>query len=171
MKILKLIPILFLLLGIYPSGNLVLADVKKPKDYKVLSTKNKRLSIANVEYYLKEGDKYLRNSKYEKAKDSYLGARKLATQLASFYSDLNTAFTGVDARIPNEMQKKGRAILQILAKSNSRLAAVYIRNEKPEVAVPLLVETIRIMSPESPEGKEAYELLLQLGFVETNYRG
>ena len=43
--------------------------------------------------------------------------------------------------------------------------------DRPEVAVPLLVETIRIMSPNSPEGKEAYERLIQLGFVETKYKG
>ena len=170
MKILKLIPILFLLFGIYPNRNFVHAENKSPKDYKVLSTKNKKLSIENVKYYLEQGDNSLNNRDLEKAKDSYLSARQLATKLASFYSDLNTAFIGLDARIPNEMQKKGRASLQILAKSNSRLAAVYIRNKKPEVAVPLLVETIRIMSPDSREGKEAYELLLQLGFVETSYR-
>ena len=100
-----------------------------------------------------------------------MDARNLAKQLASFYSDLNTAFTGVDARIPIEMQKKGREILQILAESNDRLATLYIKNEKPDVAVPLLVETIRIMSPNSQEGKEAYERLIQLGFVETKYKG
>jgi len=27
------------------------------------------------------------------------------------------------------------------------------------------------MSPNSPEGKEAYERLIQLGFVETKYNG
>jgi hypothetical protein len=27
------------------------------------------------------------------------------------------------------------------------------------------------MSPNSPEGKEAYERLIQLGFVETKYKG
>jgi len=48
---------------------------------------------------------------------------------------------------------------------------LYIKTEKPEVAVPLLVETIRIMSPNSPEGKEAYQRLIQLGFVETKYKG
>ena len=69
------------------------------------------------------------------------------------------------------MQEKGRASLQILAKSNSRLAALYIRNETADVAVPLLVETIRIMSPDSPEGREAYKILMQLGFVETTYNG
>ena len=66
------------------------------------------------------------------------------------------------------MQRKGKQTLQILAKSNERLASLYIKNEKPEVAVPLLVETIRIMSPNSPEGKEAYERLIQIGFVRQN---
>ena len=83
---------------------MVRAEAENPKDYKVLSNTNKKLSIANVQYYLKEGD-------------------------------------------------------------NS------IKNEKPEVAVPLLVETIRIMSPNSQEGKDAYERLIQLGFVETKYKG
>ena len=55
--------------------------------------------------------------------------------------------------------------------SNERLASMYIKTKKPEVAVPLLVETIRIMSPNSQEGKEAYERLIQLGFVETKYKG
>ena len=84
---------------------------------------------------------------------------------------LNSSFKGIDARIPIEMQKKGKQTLQILAESNERLASLYIKTEKPEVAVPLLVETIRIMSPNSPEGKEAYERLIQLGFVETKYKG
>ena len=171
MKILKIVPILFIFLGISPFGNLVRADFNNTKDYKVLSKTNKKLSIANVEFYLKQGDKSIKNGDFDKAKDSYLDARKLATQLASFYSDLNKAFKGVDARIPNEMQRKGKAALQILAESNKRLSALYIKNEKADVAVPLLIETIRIMSPDSPEGKKAYKTLLELGFVESTYRG
>ena len=69
------------------------------------------------------------------------------------------------------MQRKGKAILQILAESNKRLASLYIKTGKSEVAVPLLVETIRIMTPSSLEGKEAYKTLIQLGFVETKYKG
>ena len=171
MKFLKLISILFIFFGVFPYDNLSSAEVKNPKDYKVLSTTNKKLSIANVEYYLKQGDKLIKNGDFDKAKDFYIDARNLATQLASFYSDLNKAFIGVDARIPNEMQQKGKATLQILAESNARLASLYIKNDKPDVAVPLLIETIRIMSPESPEGKEAYNTLMQLGFVETIYKG
>tara|TARA_B100000242_G_scaffold287065_1_gene253396 strand:+ start:495 stop:1010 length:516 start_codon:yes stop_codon:yes gene_type:complete len=171
MNFLKLIPILFIFFGNFPLKNLVYAEVKNTNDYKVLANNNKKLSVSNVEYYIKQGDNFTKNGDFKKAKDSYLDARKLAKQLATFYSDLNKAFSGVDARIPNEVQSKGKKTLKILAKSNKRLAALYIKNEKPEVAVPLLVETIRIMSPDSPEGREAYESLIRLGFVETKYKG
>ena len=69
------------------------------------------------------------------------------------------------------MQKKGKETLQILAETNKRLASLYLKTEKPDVAVPLLIETIRILSPNSPEGKKAYKTLIQLGFVETTFRG
>ena len=171
MNFLKLIPILLIFFGNFPFKNEVYAEIKNPKNFKVLSNNSKRLSISTVEYYIKQGDEYIKNGDLEKAKNSYLDARKLAKQLASFYSDLNSSFKGIDARIPKEMQRNGKQTLQILAESNERLATLYIKTEKPEVAVPLLVETIRIMSPNSPEGKEAYERLIQLGFVETKYKG
>ena len=69
------------------------------------------------------------------------------------------------------MQRKGKEILKVLAKSNERLAALYVKNEKADVAVPLLIETIRIMSPNTEEGKKAYKTLIQLGFVETTFKG
>ena len=171
MKFLKIITFLFVFFGLFPNKNLVQAGTEKSQNFKVLSINNQNLSIASVKYYLKEGDKFIKNGDFDKAKELYLDARKLAKQLASFYSDLNSSFKGIDARIPNEMQRKGKETLQILAETNERLAALYIRNKKPEVAVPLLVETIRIMSPESLEGKEAYETLIELGFVETKYKG
>ena len=171
MKFLKLAPILFIILGNFTYKNLVHAEINNPSNYRALSNNSTKLSISNVDYYIKQGDIFIKNGDFDKAKNSYLDARKLAKQLASFYSDLNSSFKGIDARIPNEMQRKGKQTLQILAETNERLASMYIKNENPEVAVPLLVETIRIMSPNSPEGKEAYERLIQLGFVETRYKG
>tara|TARA_B100001989_G_scaffold20440_1_gene12478 strand:- start:477 stop:1007 length:531 start_codon:yes stop_codon:yes gene_type:complete len=171
MKSLKITILLLVFFGFFPNKDLVHAEIKNPNDYKALSNSSKKLSVSNVEYFIQQGDKFIKNDDFDKAKDSYLNARKLAKQLASFYSDLNSSFKGVDARIPNEMQMKGRQTLQILAESNGRLASLYIKTENPEVAVPLLIETIRIMSPNSQEGKEAYEKLLQLGFVETKYNG
>ena len=171
MKFLKSILILSIFFGNVLYKNEVHAEIKNPEEFRVLSNENKKLSIVTVENFIKQGDSYVKKGDFDKAKDSYLDARKLAKQLASFYSDLNSSFKGVDARIPNEMKRKGKQTLQILAESNERLASMYIKTEKPEVAVPLLVETIRIMSPNSREGKEAYERLIQLGFVETKYKG
>ena len=171
MKFLKLLPILFIFTGVLSYENSIRAEVKNANEYKVLSTSNKTLTIANVKDYLKQGDAFIKSGDFDKAKAFYVDARELATNLASFYSDINKVFKGVDARIPIEMRKKGKESLQILAESNKRLASLYIKNEKPDVAVPLLIENIRILTPKSSEGKEAYRTLIQLGFVETDYKG
>ena len=171
MKFLNLIPIVFILLGIIPSNNLVYANDEDQKNYKILSSTNKKLSINNVQSFLTEGDAFIKDGEFDKAKESFDKARNLAKQLAGFYGDLNGSFRGLDARIPAEMSEKGKKSLQIWAESNARLAAVYRRKKQPEVAVPLLVEIIRLMTPTSSEGKEAYKNLIQLGFVDTPYKG
>ena len=84
MKLLKIITLIFVFFGVFTNENLVSAGTENPKNYKVLSSNNKKLSIANVEYYLKEGDEFIKNGDFDKAKNSYLDARKLAKQLASF---------------------------------------------------------------------------------------
>ena len=171
MKFLKIIPIIVFFLGISPFVDSSYAESKNPDEYKVLSNTNKKLSISDVEDFLNEGDMLAKNGDFEKAKETYDKARNLARQLAGFYRDLNGSYKALDARIPLEMEKKGRKSIKIWAQSNSRLASLYKRKKQPEVAVPLLVETIRLMSPNSPEGKEAYEDLLQLGLVDTIYKG
>ena len=171
MKVLKLIPIIFISLGIFSPANIVYAEGDEPSNYKVLSSTNKKLSITDVQTFLSEGDNLIKAGEVDKAKESFDKARNLARQLAGFYGDLNGSFKGLDARIPKEMSEKGKKALQIWAESNGRLAAVYKSKNQPEVAVPLLVEIIRLMSPTSTEGKEAYKDLVQLGFVETPYRG
>ena len=171
MKLLKSISILLIFLFVTPSTNLVYGAGEDPNTYKVLTNTNKNLSIKNVLNFLEKGDILIKNGEFDKAKESFDKARNLAKQLAGFYKDLNGSFNGLDARIPNEMAKKGRESLEIWAESNARLAAFYKRNKQPEVAVPLLVEIIRLMSPTSAEGKRAYEDLIQIGFVETPYRG
>ena len=171
MKFLRMIPIIFIFIGIPLRMNLSYAQSKNPNEYKVLSSTNKKLSISDVQDYLNEGDNLIKNDDFEKAKLTYDKARNLARQLAGFYRDLNGSFKGLDARIPLEMDKKGRESIKIWAQSNARLASLYKRKKQPEVAVPLLVEIIRLMTPNSTEGKEAYENLLQLGFVDTTYKG
>ena len=191
MRFLKFITVLFVIFGIFPltgcsnSGSkdlrndkVISRDNKKPsiendntKNYKVLSTSNKNLTITNVKAYLNKGDNLIAKGNFEKAKENYDKARNLAKQLSGFYRDLNSSFRGLDARIPLEVEKKGRESIKAWAEANERLASLYTRKQQPEVAVPLLVEIIRLMTPNSPQGKEAYNNLVQLGFVNTTYKG
>ncbi|MEI6616355.1 MAG: hypothetical protein WCL59_07220, partial [Cyanobium sp. ELA507] len=53
--------------------------------------------------------------------------------------------------------------------TDMRLAALFRRQGQPEVAVPLLVEVVKVMSPSSEAGRKAYQQLLEIGFVSTPY--
>ena len=66
MQLVKFIPIVFIIFGIFPYENLVHANVENPKNYKVLAAKNKKLSIDNVKYYVKAGDKFINNGDVDK---------------------------------------------------------------------------------------------------------
>jgi hypothetical protein len=87
----------------------------------------------------------------------------------SFYRDLGGAFRGLDARIPRDMDQKGRESIEKLAQANLRLAAVYRRQNQSEVAVPLLVEVVKLMTPSTVDGRKAYQQLVEVGFVSTPY--
>jgi len=115
MKFLRIIPIIFVFLGLSPYMNLSYADSKKPNEFKVLSSTNKKLSISDVKEYLNRGDNLVKDGDFETAKETYDKARSLARQLAGFYRDLNVSFKGLDARIPLEMEEKGRKSIKIWA--------------------------------------------------------
>ena len=83
MKFLKMIPIIFIFLGISPNMNLSHAESKNPNEFKVLSSKNKKLSISNVQDYLTEGDKLIKAGDFE----NYDKARNLARQLVDSIRD------------------------------------------------------------------------------------
>ena len=115
------------------------------------------------------GDAAAAAGKLSQAKTDYDQALEAATYLVSAYRNLSGAFRGLDARIPREMDQKGREALELQASINLRLAALLRRMNQPEVAVPLLVEVVQIMTPASPQGQKAYQSLLELGFVATPY--
>ena len=171
MKFLKFIALISISIGAFSTIDSSIADSKNPEDYKILSSKNDKFSIINVQNFLDIGDEFVKAGNYDEAKDSYDKARNLAKQLSGFYRDLNGSYRGLDVKIPREMENKGRQSLKIWAESNAKLAKLYKSKNQPEVAVPLLVEIIKLMSASSPEGKSAYNDLLDLGFVETQYKG
>ena len=158
-------------LAIAPASSLAqTADQGSGEATKVLSS-SAGFNAAAVESLLKRGDAAVAAGNLSEARKFYDDARSASKQLLAFYRDLSGAFRGLDARIPREMDTKGRAALALLAQANLRLAALFRRQNQPEVAVPVLVEVVRLMTPSQPEGQKAYQSLLELGFVETPFAG
>ena len=65
MKFLKFISILLIFLGNFPHKTLVYAEIENPKNYKVFSEVSNKLNISNVDFYLKQGDKFIKNGDFE----------------------------------------------------------------------------------------------------------
>jgi hypothetical protein len=122
-----------------------------------------------VRALLARGDAAVAAGNLAEARRQYDLARDAARRLLGFYRSLSGAFRGLDARIPREMDDKGRQTLDLLAEANLRLAALFRRQGQPEVAVPLLVEVVSTMTPTTDVGRKAYQQLLEIGFVTTPY--
>ncbi|WP_259701661.1 MULTISPECIES: hypothetical protein [Synechococcales] len=136
---------------------------------KVLEGASVGFNLASINGLLVRGDAAVARGDLAAARKDYDLARDASLRLLGFYRDLSGSFRGLDARIPREMDQKGRESLETLAQANLRLAALLRRQNQPEVAVPLLVEVIKIMTPAREEGRRAYQSLVELGFATTPY--
>jgi hypothetical protein len=126
-------------------------------------------NLTAVNTLLARGDAAAASGNLSEARKLYDQARDATRRLLGFYRDLSGSFRGLDARIPREMDSKGRDALETMAKANLRLAAVFRRQNQPEVAVPLLVEVVKVMTPANEDGRRAYQQLVELGFATTPY--
>ena len=125
--------------------------------------------VAAVRQLLARGDAAAAAGNLSEARRFYDDARDASRRLAGFYRTIAGAFRGLDARIPREMDDKGRQSIELLAEANMRLAALFRRQGQPEVAVPLLVEVLTATTPTSEQGRKAYQQLVEIGFVATPY--
>lgn len=136
---------------------------------KALESSSSPFNLEAVRALLVRGDAAAANGNLPEARKLYDQARDACRRLLGFYRDLSGSFRGLDARIPREMDQKGREALETMAQANLRLAAVFRRQNQPEVAVPLLVEVVKVMTPATPEGRKAYQNLVEIGFAVTPY--
>jgi hypothetical protein len=136
---------------------------------KALEGAGSPFSLSAINTLMLRGDAAAASGNLNEARRLYDQARDATRRLLGFYRDLSGSFRGLDARIPREMDNKGREALETMAKANLRLAAVFRRQNQPEVAVPLLVEVVKVMTPASDDGRKAYQQLVELGFAATPY--
>jgi len=145
------------------------ARAQSQEEIKSLAATGSAFDINAVKTLVARGDAAVAAGNLVEARRYYDQARDASRRLLGFYRDLSGAFRGLDARIPREMDEKSRQALEFLVQTNMRLAALFRRQSQPEVAVPLLVEVVKVMSPSSEQGRKAYQQLLEIGFVSTPY--
>jgi hypothetical protein len=126
-------------------------------------------SIAGGERLMAESMTAISQQNYDQAVTKLQDARQVFNQLSNFYQELTTSFTGIDNRIADNLRRKALQTAQLRDDATYQLAVVYRAKNQPELSVPLLVQLIRSQSPTRNLGQQAYEQLLELGFVDAPY--
>lgn len=143
-----------------------------PNDPNVLRPVNQEaglLSQQGGQKLMEEASRAVSSQNYDLAVKKLQDARQVYNQLSNFYQDLAGSFSGIDNRIADSQRKKALEAAQWRDEATYQLALVHRAQNKPELAVPLLVQIIRSQQPTRDLGQKSYQQLFELGFVDAPY--
>ncbi len=146
-------------------------DPNNPNNLQPTGQNNTLLSIDGGKRLMAEAGSAVSSQNYELAVKKLQDARVVFNQLSNFYNELNSSFSGIDNRVADSQRKKALETAQMRDEATFQLALVHRAQNKPELAVPLLVQIVKSQNPTRELGKKAYQQLLELGFVDTPQRG
>ncbi|MBW4560305.1 MAG: hypothetical protein KME32_03950 [Mojavia pulchra JT2-VF2] len=146
-----------------------LIDPNNPNNLRPIAQNSSLLSIESGQRLLKEAEGAVSAQRYDVATKKLQEARQVFNQLSNFYQDLNSSFSGIDNRVSDSQRKKALDTAQLRDQATYRLALVHRAQNQPELAVPLLIQIIKSQNPTRDLGKQAYQQLLELGFVDAPY--
>lgn len=146
-------------------------DLTEPDDTRSLILSDSILSLQGAEKLMNEAKDAINGEKYDIAADKLLQARKIFNQLSNFHLQLANSFSGIDQTIYEAQRNSALKTGQLRDEATYRLALVHRAQNKPELAVPLLIQIIRSQNPASELGKKSYQQLYEIGFVGAPYSG
>lgn len=123
------------------------------------------LSVQGGQRLMSEANGAVSAQNYDLAINKLQQARQVFNQLSNFYQDLAGSFAGIDARIAEDQRRQAFEAAQLRDEATYQLALVHRAQNKPELAVPLLVQIVRSQNPTRDLGMKAYQQLFELGFV------
>ena len=127
------------------------------------------LSLDGGKRLMSEAGNAVSSQNYALAETKLKEARLVFNQLSNFYQQLNSSFAGIDNRVADSQRQKALSAAQMRDEATYQLALVNRAQNKPELAVPLLVQIIKSQNPSRELGKKAYQQLFELGFVDSPY--
>ncbi len=145
-------------------------DPTEPGNLRSLTQQGSMLSLPGGERLMSEAAAAISSQNYAVAATKLQDARQVYNQLSNFYQELAGSFAGIDNRISEELRQKALQSAQSRDQATYQLALVHRAQNRPELAVPLLVQIIRSQQPTRELGNQAYQQLLELGFVDASYQ-
>lgn len=123
------------------------------------------LSMEGGQQLLSEAGSAIEAQNYPLAQQRLEQARRIFNQLSNFHQQLASSFTGIDNRISQEQRRSALEAAQLRDRATYQLALVHRAQNRPELAVPLLVQIVRSQNPTRDLGQRAFQQLVELGFV------
>lgn len=138
-------------------------------DLRPLTQNGSILSMQGGQRLMDEASAAVSAQNYDLAVSKLQDARQVYNQLSNFYQQLAASFSGIDNRITESQRQLALESAQMRDQATYQLALVHRAQNRPELAVPLLVQIIRSQQPTRDLGQQAYRQLYELGFVDAPY--
>ncbi|MEM9264815.1 MAG: hypothetical protein AAGA46_04760 [Cyanobacteria bacterium P01_F01_bin.13] len=140
------------------------ADVARP-----LNQDDSPTGIRAAEILISEAESAYAAADYGTAVERFQSARETLNTSSGYYQSLFATFTGIDSRVSNEMRQKALEAAELRDEATLQQARAYQAQQQPTLAIPLLVEVLSSQNPTRALGKQAYDQLLEIGFVAQPY--
>lgn len=127
------------------------------------------IGIAAGQALMAEAEGAIASQDYDLAATKLVEARKALNDVSTHYQSLSGVFVGVDNRVNSDLRALALESAQVRDQASYQLAVVYRAQDRPDLAVPLLVEVVSSQQPTRPLGQQAYQQLYELGFVGVAY--
>jgi hypothetical protein len=127
------------------------------------------LTIESAKSLLKESETLAQARNFSQAVSKAKEAATTLSQITIFHQALSKSFVGIDNRISEEEKQLALTAAILRDEASYQLALVHRAENKPELAVPLLVRIVQSQQPDRPVAKQAYQQLYEVGFVKIKY--
>ncbi len=141
-------------------------SVASPEELKPLTQSNSILSTQGGQRLMQEAQTAINAQNYKLAQTKLQEARQAFNQISNFYQDLGKNFAGIDSRLADRQRIRAVETAEMRDQATYQLALVHRAQNQPELAVPLLVQIIGSQGPTRELGRQSYQQLYELGFVD-----
>ncbi|MDX2271444.1 MAG: hypothetical protein NW237_05775 [Cyanobacteriota bacterium] len=145
--------------------------IPNPQQFRALEQSSSPLSLQRAEALRSEANTAIQSQNYDQAAEFLQQAFNAYNQRSNFHQQLSKSFAGIENQISESQRDLARDAAERRDQVTYELAVVYRAAGKPEEAVAQLVQVIGSQGPTRDLGRQAYQQLLEIGFVDTPFEG